>query len=155
METGVRRQGREFALKVLYSLYDHDTEIDVILDDFWKNFRFHNDVLGEPDDSENARVPAHVKAFAETLVRGVVDHLREIDQTVERYSKNWALDRMSRVDLSLLRMSVYELLYQPDVPASVVMNESIEIGKRYGTKDTPAFINGLLDKISENTRTSS
>ena len=62
--------------------------------------------------------------------------------------KNWALDRMSRVDLSLLRLATYELLYQPDVPASVVMNEAIEIGKRYGTKDTPSFINGILDKIA-------
>lgn len=155
MEPGVRRQGREFALKVLYSLYDHDTEIDEILEEFWRNFRFHNDVLGEPDDSDSARVPAHVKAFAETLVRGVVDKLQEIDGTIDQCSKNWALDRMSRVDLSLLRMSVYELMYQPDVPASVVMNEAIEIGKRYGTKDTPAFINGILDKISEDTRTAS
>lgn len=152
MEQGVRRQGREFALKVLYSLYDHDTEIDGILDDFWKNFRFRNDVLGEPDESELAHVPAHVKAFAETLVRGVVDKLAEVDQIIDQYSKNWALDRMSRVDLSLLRMSTYELLYQPDVPANVVMNEAIEIGKRYGTKDTPSFINGILDKISGDAR---
>jgi N utilization substance protein B len=152
MEPGVRRQGREFALKVLYSLYDHDTEIDGILEDFWKNFRFSNDILGEPEENEEVRVHPHVKAFAETLVRGVVDKLQEIDQSIEKCSKNWALDRMPRVDLSLLRMATYELQYQPDVPANVVMNEAIEIGKRYGTKDTPAFINGILDKISDNTK---
>jgi N utilization substance protein B len=152
MEPGVRRQGREFALKVLYSLYDHDTEIDVILDDFWQNFRFRNDVLGETDDNVEVKVHVHVKTFADVLVRGVVDKLQEIDQVIEKHSKNWALDRMSRVDLSLLRMSTYELLYQPDVPASVVMNEAIEIGKRYGTIDTPSFINGILDNIAGHVR---
>ena len=152
MELGVRRQGREFALKVLYSLYDHDTEIDGILDDFWKNFRFRNDVLGEPEENDEARVHGHVKTFADTLVRGVVDKLQEIDEVIEKNSKNWALDRMSRVDLSLLRMATYELLYQPDVPASVVMNEAIEIGKRYGTVDTPSFINGILDNIASQSR---
>lgn len=155
MEQGVRRQGREFALKVLYSLYDHDAEIDEILDDFWQSFRFRNDVLGDPDETDGARVPAHVKAFAEQLVRGVVNNLRELDAIVDRHSKNWALDRMSRVDLSLLRMATFELVHQPDVPASVVMNEAIEIGKRYGTQDTPAFVNGILDKIAAAVRNAS
>ena len=148
MSQGARREGREFALKVLYSLYDHDSEIEFILKDFWDSFRFQGDVLGEPIEDVSRSVPAHVKAFAEILIKGVVDHLEEIDATIERHSTNWALDRMARVDLSLLRMSVYELLYESDVPPSVVMNEAIEIGKRYGTKDTPPFVNGILDKIS-------
>ncbi len=149
MGQGTRRQGRELALKVLYSLYDHDREIDFILKDFWDNFRFHDDVLGEPIEDSVRTVPAHVKAFAETLIRGVVNNLSSIDATIETHSTNWALDRMARVDLSLLRLAVFELLHQPDVPASVVMNEAIEIGKRYGTKDTPPFVNGILDKISQ------
>jgi len=148
MGQSARRLGRELALKVLYSLYDHDVEIDYILKDFWDNFRFRDDVLGEPIEDMSRSIPAHIKAFAETLIKGVVDHLAEIDGVVERYSTNWALDRMARVDLSLLRLATYELLYQPDVPASVVINEAIEIGKRYGTSDTPPFINGILDKIS-------
>ncbi len=149
MGQGTRRQGRELALKVLYSLYDHDREIDFILKDFWDNFRFHDDVLGEPIEDSVRTVPAHVKAFAETLIRGVVNNLSSIDAIIETHSTNWALDRMARVDLSLLRLAVFELLHQPDVPASVVMNEAIEIGKRYGTKDTPPFVNGILDKISQ------
>ena len=87
MEQGVRRQGREFALKVLYSLYDHDTEIDGILDDFWENFRFRNDVLGDPDENDQAKLPPHVKAFADTLVRGVVDKLEEVDKIIDDQSK--------------------------------------------------------------------
>ena len=149
MGQGARRQGRELALKVLYSLYDHDMEIEFILQDFWDNFRFRDDVLGEPIEDVDRSVPAHVKGFAETLIKGVVNNLAEIDGIIDQHSTNWALDRMARVDLSLLRLSVFELLYLPDVPANVAINEAIEIGKRYGTQDTPPFINGILDKISQ------
>ncbi|PLX98944.1 MAG: transcription antitermination factor NusB [Desulfuromonas sp.] len=149
MGQGARRNGRELALKVLYSLYDHDVEIDYILQDFWDNFRFNDDVLGEPNEDTGRSVPADIKAFADTLIKGVVNHLAEIDAIIDKCSTNWALDRMARVDLSLLRMATYELVYEPDVPANVVMNEAIEIGKRYGTKETPPFINGILDKISQ------
>ncbi len=149
MGQGARRQGRELALKVLYSLYDHDREIDFILKDFWDNFRFQDDVLGEPFEDISTSIPAHVRAFAETLIKGVVNNLVEIDTIIDKYSTNWTLERMARVDLSLLRLSVFELLYMPDVPANVAINEAIEIGKRYGTKDTPPFINGILDKISQ------
>jgi N utilization substance protein B len=149
MSQGARRQGRELALKVLYSLYDHDMEIEFILQDFWDNFRFRDDVLGEPIEDVDRSVPAHVKAFAETLIKGVVNNLAEIDAIIDQHSTNWALDRMARVDLSLMRLSVFELIYLPDVPANVAINEAIEIGKRYGTKDTPPFINGILDKISQ------
>ena len=149
MSQGARRQGRELALKVLYSLYDHDMEIDFILKDFWDNFRFQDDVLGEALEDVTRSVPAHVKAFPETLIKGVVNNLEEIDSTIDQYSTNWALDRMARVDLSLLRLAVFEIQYLPDVPANVAINEAIEIGKRYGTKETPPFINGILDKISQ------
>jgi N utilization substance protein B len=71
---------------------------------------------------------------------------------IKEYSTNWTLERMAKVDLSLLRLATFELLFHPDVPTSVVINEAIEIGKRYGTKDTPAFINGILDKISRTRR---
>ena len=77
----------------------------------------------------------------------VADHLEKIDRTIEDLSTNWALDRMARVDLSLLRLAAYELMYREDVPASVAINEAIEVGKIYGTKDTPSFVNGVLDKI--------
>jgi len=152
MGQGTRRAGRELALKVLYSLYDHDTEIDGILDDFWANFRFSNDVLGEPMEETQVPLPGHVRLFAEALVRGVVDDLDHIDNVIAESSTNWALDRMARVDLSLLRLATHELMHDPDVPANVVINEAIEIGKRYGTKDTPPFINGILDKISRRLR---
>lgn len=147
MAKGVRRQGRELALKIIYSLQDQDSSIDEVLQDFWENFRFRDDILGEPLDEFNRPVSAEVRNYAEGLVRGVADHLEKIDRTIEDLSTNWALDRMARVDLSLLRLAAYELMYREDVPASVAINEAIEVGKIYGTKDTPSFVNGVLDKI--------
>ncbi len=147
MAKGMRRLGRELALKIIYSLQDQDTSIDEVLADFWENFRFRDDVLGDPLDEFQKPVSPDVREFAEGLVRGVSDHLEKIDQMIADLSTNWALDRMARVDLSLLRLAAYELLCCPDVPASVVINEAIEIGKVYGTKDTPSFVNGVLDKI--------
>jgi len=148
MTKGIRRQGREFALKIIYSLQDQEEPVEVILADFWQNFRFQNDILGEPIEVAEGPLPFEVRRFAEELILGVAENLEKIDQVIEEHSTNWALDRMARVDLSLLRMATYELLFSPETPTSVVINEAIEIGKRFGTKDTPAFVNGILDKIS-------
>jgi N utilization substance protein B len=148
MTKGIRRQGREFALKIIYSLQDQEEPVEVILADFWQNFRFQNDILGEPIEVAEGPLPFEVRRFAEELILGVAEHLEKIDQVIEEHSTNWALDRMARVDLSLLRMATYELLFSPETPTSVVINEAIEIGKRFGTKETPAFVNGILDKIS-------
>ncbi|HEY7746467.1 MAG TPA: transcription antitermination factor NusB [Desulfuromonadales bacterium] len=148
MTKGIRRQGREFALKIIYSLQDQEEPVEAILADFWQNFRFQNDILGEPIEVAEGPLPFEVRRFAEELILGVAENLEKIDQVIEEHSTNWALDRMARVDLSLLRMATYELLFQPETPTSVIINEAIEIGKRFGTKETPAFVNGILDKIS-------
>jgi len=149
MSKGIRRQGREFALKILYSLQDQEgAPVEAVLREFWQNFRFQNDILGEPIEVADGPLPFEVRSFAEELILGVAENLERIDQVIEEHSTNWALDRMARVDLSLLRMATYELLFRPEIPTSVVINEAIEIGKRFGTKETPAFVNGILDKIS-------
>lgn len=148
MTKGIRRQGREFALKIIYSLQDQEEPVEAILADFWRNFRFQNDILGEPIEVSEGSLPFEVRRFAEELILGVAENLERIDQVIEEHSTNWALDRMARVDLSLLRMATYELLFRPEIPTSVIINEAIEIGKRFGTKETPAFVNGILDKIS-------
>ena len=126
--------------------------LEHVLGDFWKNFQFRNDVLGEAVvDEVNTQQP-EVRAFAERLVCGVAENLESIDQELSSYSTNWALDRMSRVDLAILRLAAYELKYCPDVPHNVVINEAIEIGKRFGTEETPAFINGVLDHLFQQHR---
>jgi N utilization substance protein B len=71
---------------------------------------------------------------------------------IDEYATNWSLERMARVDLAILRVATFELLFRADVPVSVVINEAVEIGKRYGTRETPAFVNGILDRISRSCR---
>ena len=143
------------ALKVLYSLADHEGgSLGDVLVDFWSNFHFRNDVLGEAIE-ENS-VPQHpdVMVFAEKLICGVAENLEEIDQELMSYSTNWALDRMARVDLAILRLAAYELIYSHDVPHNVVLNEAVELGKRFGTEETPAFVNGVLDHLAQKHRIS-
>jgi N utilization substance protein B len=153
MAKGIRRQGRELALKILYSLPDHEGgALEEVYTDFWRNFRFHEDILGELAEEPDILPPAQSRQFAETLVNGVAEYLERIDQLIEAHSSNWTLERMARVDLALLRMATYELLYAQDVPPNVVINEAVEIGKRFGTKETPAFINGILDQVARQVR---
>lgn len=149
MSSGVRRQGRELALKIIYSFPDQQSDIRSILNEFWANFRFRDDVLGEPVDLGEGDPSDQVRLFAENLAAGAYGNLANIDERINQCSKNWTLERMSRVDLALLRLGAYELVHCSDVPTSVAINEAIEIGKRYGTKETPGFINGILDRIGK------
>lgn len=151
MASGVRRSGRELAIKMIYS-FEGVPEVERLLASFWGHFRFRDDVLGDPLEDETSDVAPPTREFAEELVRGVCRHLQAIDGLIGEYATNWSLDRMARVDLAILRMATYELLHHPDVPVSVVINEAVEIGKRYGTKETPAFVNGILDRISRSCR---
>jgi N utilization substance protein B len=147
-----RRVGRECALKMLFALKLDSDQTDPVglASSFWTNFRFADDALGEPLETAESPLPTATRMFAETLVNGVAEFRPVIDQVIGAVAKNWSLERMAPVDLSILRIGAYELLYQAEIPARVSINEAIEIAKRYGTKESPAFINGLLDKIAQN-----
>lgn len=150
MSTSHRRVGRECALKILFALkLDEQADATRLLSEFWQVFRFADDVLGEPLETAEVALPTAARTFAETLVRGVVEFRSVLDREIRETAKNWSLERMTAVDLSILRLASYELLYQPDIPVRVTLNEAIEIAKRYGTQESPAFINGLLDKIAQ------
>src|SRR5512146_1694966 len=97
---------------------------------------------------DNTRAAGNVRAFAEDLVAGVISNLAAIDGLIKAKSKNWALGRMARVDLSILRLAVFELLFRPDIPKNVTINEAIEVSKKFGTEDSPAFVNGILDEVA-------
>ncbi len=153
MASNNRRVARECALKILFALrLDEQADTAKLLNDFWQNFRFADDALGEPLETEAQPLPTAAKAFTETLVKGVVEYRAVIDKQIREVAKNWTLERMAPVDLSILRICSYELLYQSDIPTRVAINEAIEIAKRYGTKESPAFINGLLDKVAQKHR---
>jgi N utilization substance protein B len=140
---GTRRRAREFALQILYQLDVQDRAIDdeqaIAL--YWRNF------AGTED--EQASGDPETRAFAEGLVRGVRRHQAELDALIQKASKNWRLERMARVDRNLIRAALFELKYTDDVPAKVAINEAIEIAKRFGTAESSAFVNGILDRCRE------
>lgn len=95
------------------------------------------------DDPEVALNP-----FTSTLVQGVCAHRTEIDETVAQYSRGWELDRMPVVDICILRLAVYELMHEPDVPASVVLSEAVELASDLSTDESAGFVNGVLGRIA-------
>jgi N utilization substance protein B len=86
--------------------------------------------------------------YARTIVQGIVDHHDEIDDLLETYSQGWSLDRMPHLDRAILRVAVWEILFNPEVPDGVAVNEAVELAKELSTDDSGAFVNGLLSRIS-------
>jgi N utilization substance protein B len=126
---------------VLYAIdMNREASPDQALAYFWRALA--------SDEGEGALDPAVVE-FAERLVRGTCADLEELDGVIQAASKNWRLERMARVDRNLLRLATYELKHEAAVPGRVVINEAIELAKRFGTSESPAFVNGLLDRISQ------
>jgi transcription antitermination protein NusB len=80
-------------------------------------------------------------------VQGVQQHREMIDQAILARSKNWSISRMPRVDVNIMRLATYELMFRRDIPKKVSINEAIEIAKKYGDKESPAFVNGILDEL--------
>ena len=130
---GLRREARELALQMLYAL---DSNSSVGLRETLQTFR-----------EEQAEISGRVRDFAEGLVQGVQAERQTIDEAIKTRSKNWSLSRMPRVDLNVMRLAAYELMFRPDIPKKVSINEAIEIVRRYGDKESPAFVNGILDEI--------
>jgi N utilization substance protein B len=92
-------------------------------------------------------VPEALREFAALLVVGTLAQMTELDSLLEHHASNWKISRMGLVDRNLLRMAAYELLQVPETPPTVVIDEAIELGKQFGTSDTPGFVNGILDAI--------
>jgi len=147
---GTRRRAREFALQILYQIdVLHGTGGSAPSDDqaialFWNNF-----LSAADGESESAPDVSEARPFAEKLVRGVRQNQGELDAQIQSASRNWRLERMARVDRNLIRLALYELKHADDVPAKVAFNEAIEIAKRYGTSESSAFVNGILDRCRE------
>ena len=131
---GPRRKAREYALQMLFQWdITHDT-IDQIATTFFQN------------QKEDA--PAIVD-FARSLVSGAVEHVEEIDLIIKRHAEHWRLDRMATVDRNLLRLATQEFLHDKETPKTVVINEAIEIARRFSSQESPQFINGILDSIKK------
>lgn len=137
---GRRRKAREVALQFLYQLDQHgETDPTAHETEFWSR---------HPVDAET-------RAFASALVRGATSRHTEVDEIIAQYTEHWDLDRMAVVDRNILRMAVYELLDQRAVPPKVAINEAIEISKKFGTRESGRFINGVLDRVHRELRAAS
>ena len=135
-----RRKGRVLAFQTLYSYEVGGIPLEDLLTFSWVS---ENGVPAEKANTEEY-------AFARLLAAGTVEHLSEIDENIKKHlAANWDFNRVNKVSLSILRMSVYSLLYQNDVGASVVIDEAIQIAKEFGADDSFRFINAVLDKIGK------
>jgi transcription antitermination factor NusB len=132
-----RTRARELALQFLY-------QMDLRGDDLLPEARQY--VTAEERDAETTR-------FALRLVQGAFENKVEIDKTIQAVAQNWNISRMAVVDRNVLRLATFELLHCQDIPPKVAINEAIELGKRYSTQNSGAFINGILDKIMNRART--
>ena len=128
---GNRRKSRELAMQVLFYIDMSQNDSNELLDRFCENFKPSTKVL----------------SFFLKLVKGVLETRSDIDKIIERFSDNWKLSRMSCVDRNVMRIAVYELLCCNDIPYKVSINEAIDVGKKFGTEESGAFINGILDSI--------
>jgi transcription antitermination protein NusB len=126
-----RSRCREWALQFLYQEEFAGQDRADALARFWSHFQ------------DKGGVPPYLRELTE----GVASHLEELDAFIVRYSEHWRLERMTIVDRNLLRLAIYELLYQPGIPPKVVINEAVEMAKRYGSEASGGFINGILDQV--------
>ncbi len=128
---GRRRQSRETALQLLYALDITRANVKEVLRTSW---------------AEKMLSP-EIRDFTTTLVTGVIEHRDEIDAFIQECSTNWSLERIGLVERNILRFAIYELCFLPDIPPNVTINEAVEVAKKYGTEEAPAFINGILDRV--------
>ena len=137
---GRRRKAREVALQFLYQLDLHSEDDPAPhADEFWSR---------HPVDSD-------ARLFADALVRGTKANQGKADDLIRQYVEHWDLERMAVVDRNILRLAIYELLWAENVPAKVAINEAIEIAKKFGTRESSRFINGVLDRIHKELRQAS
>ena len=127
-----RTQGRETALKILYQAEITHRDISSAARYFWTQLE---------------SIDPQVKEFAERITGGIEHNFKAIDEKISQYAANWQLKRMAAIDRNVLRIGVFELVYTPDVPPKVSINEAVELAKKYGDLESGKFVNGILDKI--------
>ncbi len=127
-----RSRAREIVLQLLYQ-FDQTRQGIAEQEQQFLARRLHNTEL---------------EAFADQLYRGTLEHRQEIDAKLAQVAENWSVERMAAVDRNILRLGAFELLFAADTPPKVAIDEAVELAKRYGSADSPAFVNGILDKLA-------
>lgn len=129
---GARTTAREAAVQMLYAWEASQEQLDRVIREYWRE---------TPGDAEG-------RAYADETVRGVVERREDLDARITRASDNWRLERMTRVDRNVLRLGAYELCHRVDVPRAVILDESVELAKRFGTEESGKFVNGVLERVA-------
>lgn len=137
-----RRRARTYALQALYHVDVTGEPVTAALQGLWAGL-----IDGEGFDEERPPESEEVE-FAQRLAVGTTEHLESIDALIEECSTNWRLVRMPVVDRNILRLAAFELMECQDIPATVSINEAIELAKGFGTKDSRAFVNGMVDRMA-------
>ncbi|ADQ07444.1 NusB antitermination factor [Caldicellulosiruptor hydrothermalis 108] len=126
-------------MKILYAYRFEDDTQDII--EFYKKFR----ELNQDEDFKDID-----EKYLERLLKGVIQNQQRIDNLIEKYSKDWPLSRLPMVELELMRMAVYELLFEEEVPVSVAIDEAVDMASIFGIEKAPSFVNGILGRIAAN-----
>jgi N utilization substance protein B len=130
-----RKNAREKAMTLIYQMELTNFQADEIIRDFFDN----NELKFSNEDIE----------YIKDCVYGVEKNLAKIDELIDKHAHGWKLNRLAKVDLSIMRLAIYEIMEREDVPTPVAINEAVELAKIYGTDQSPAFINGVLAKVVE------
>jgi N utilization substance protein B len=133
---GRRTKARECAFQMLYQWEVGDTPMEQVVESFWR---------------VRQTTPA-IRAMADRLATGAARRREELDAAIAAAASNWRLDRIAPVDRTILRLGAYELLGEPETPVAVVLDEAVEMAKRFGEADSPAFVNGVLDAVRRASR---
>ena len=130
---GARHSGREAALQMLFQMEASGVRADAVIPLFWRSFE------AEPEGRE----------YSDRAVRGVEETLTAVDAHIAKASTHWRMERMARVDRNVLRLGTWELANRTDVPRAVILDEAVELAKSFGTEESSAFVNGVLNRIAE------
>ena len=130
-----RRKSRILAFQALYAWDSGSTDEQTLLDFSWASA------------SQLERMGEDGKAFARLIISGTLEHLPQIDEMISRHLVNWEIGRLNKVDLAVLRMSVYSLMFQKDIPASIVIDEAVDISREFGADEAYRFVNGVLGAV--------
>ena len=131
---GRRRKARESTLQILFQLEFDDSTLEKTLNEHWKNKKVHKEI----------------QEYSNWLAKGIVTHQEKIDNIIQSTSEHWRISRMALIDRNILRMAVFELLYEESIAPAVVINEAIEVAKKYSGEKASTFINGILDAVRKN-----
>ena len=128
---GRRRKAREETLRILFRLEFENKQIEKTLDQYW----------------ESKKISEEIKEYSTWLVNGIISDQAKIDNIIQQVSEHWRISRMALVDRNILRMAVFELLYEENIAPAIIINEAIEIAKKYSGDEAGTFVNGILDAV--------